>query len=95
MKKRKRIPCVVLGCSNHTDEGEFVGVFCRPCYDFAAMGQGQHSQSYRNALRFLSQVLGLAVTKILIKVGDPTSNSAGWQTRMDDEDLADLSKAKG
>ena len=31
--------CVVKGCSNHRDEGKFVGEFCSPCYTMLTTGK--------------------------------------------------------
>jgi hypothetical protein len=45
----ERKKCIVMGCENHDDEGEFVGDLCSPCYKFVTSGRGIHSQAYRNA----------------------------------------------
>lgn len=38
--------CVVKGCSNHSDEGEFVGEFCRPCYTMLTTGKVNPSPAW-------------------------------------------------
>ena len=45
----ERKKCIVMGCENHDDEGEFVGDLCSPCHKFVTSGRGVHSQAYRNA----------------------------------------------
>jgi hypothetical protein len=40
--------CVVPGCVNHTDEGDFVGELCAPCHSYIVHNEGTHSQAYRN-----------------------------------------------
>jgi hypothetical protein len=49
MKAAVRKKCIVMNCSNHTDEGEFVGDLCSPCHKFVTSGRGVHSQAYRNS----------------------------------------------
>jgi len=43
--------CIVMDCTNCSDEGEFVGDLCYPCHNFVTSGKGVHSQAYRNARR--------------------------------------------
>lgn len=38
--------CVVKGCSNRSDEGEFVGEFCRPCYTMLTTGKLNPSSAW-------------------------------------------------
>jgi hypothetical protein len=47
MKNPRR--CIVLNCSNHENEGLFVGSMCAPCWGFVVEGRGVHSQAFRNA----------------------------------------------
>ena len=41
--------CITKDCTNHTNEGKFVGDLCLPCWDYITNGKGVHSQAYRNA----------------------------------------------
>jgi hypothetical protein len=41
--------CIVKGCRNTTDGGNFVGDLCVPCYEYIVHGEGIYSQAYRNA----------------------------------------------
>lgn len=41
--------CIVKDCTNHVNEGKFVGDLCGPCWDYITNGKGVHSQAYRNA----------------------------------------------
>lgn len=40
--------CITPNCTNHENEGEFVGDYCRPCREFISYGKGEYSQAYRN-----------------------------------------------
>jgi len=40
--------CMIPGCLNHTDEGDFVGDLCAPCHSYLVLNKGVHSQAYRN-----------------------------------------------
>jgi hypothetical protein len=42
--------CLIPGCKNRTDQGEFEGDLCRPCHNYVVKGAGVHSQAYRNEL---------------------------------------------
>jgi hypothetical protein len=42
--------CIVKSCTNHNEEGSFVGGLCSPCHDFVANGIVNHSQACRNAI---------------------------------------------
>ena len=44
------INCLIPGCTNRSNEGNFVGEVCRPCYEYLRTGEGKHSQAYRNYL---------------------------------------------
>ena len=46
--------CLVEGCSNRSDQGEFRGSVCLPCANFlAGRGDEAHSsQAYRNSVKF-------------------------------------------
>lgn len=44
--------CIVLHCENHSQEGNFIGDLCAPCYEYITTGNGKHSQAYRNTLSF-------------------------------------------
>ena len=41
--------CIVKLCTNHSHEGKFIGDLCSPCYNYIALGEGTHSQIYRNS----------------------------------------------
>lgn len=67
--------CAVQGCTNYSNQGQFKGSFCMPCYTFLTTLKGQSSQAYRNySLRnsLLLQVDSLEknvdeITEILLK----------------------------
>jgi len=65
---RGRRRCLVLYCSNYTDQGLFVGDLCAPCHTFVMKGEGRHSQAFRNSLRTIATDL----TNLLVRVLDPT-----------------------
>jgi hypothetical protein len=100
MKKSKPKPCpeghkcVVQGCTNHKGEGEFVGVFCRPCYDFAVTGTGMFSQSYRNALKNIGRLFGLTIGAIFFKACDPSTDIGFKGVSMADAEFADMVRKK-
>lgn len=54
-KSKKHVRCIVRNCQNHTDEGQFVGAMCGPCYRFIAEGVDLActSQAFRNALEYV------------------------------------------
>jgi hypothetical protein len=58
LRSRFRKRCLVLNCENHTDEGDFVGDLCSPCYGFITKGTGTCSQAYRNAMATAVNILG-------------------------------------
>jgi hypothetical protein len=41
--------CITKDCTNHVNEGKFVGDLCGPCWEYITNGKGIHSQAYRNA----------------------------------------------
>jgi hypothetical protein len=49
MEVAVRKKCIVMNCTNHTDEGGFIGDLCSPCHKFVTSGRGKHSQAYRNS----------------------------------------------
>lgn len=60
--------CIIPNCSNHTDEGLFVGDLCSPCYSYVVLNKGIYSQAYRNELakarlRNISRFLAFHSTK--------------------------------
>jgi hypothetical protein len=42
--------CVIPGCDNRTDQGDFVGDLCSPCHSYITRNEGTHSQAYRNEI---------------------------------------------
>lgn len=42
--------CLIPGCRNRTDQGEFKRDLCMPCHNYIVEGTGTHSQAYRNEL---------------------------------------------
>lgn len=47
--------CQVVGCLNSSDGGEFVGEFCKPCYDIIT---GKHLTGYQPPFKVWSRFLG-------------------------------------
>jgi hypothetical protein len=94
MKTVKRQKCVVEGCANHTNEGEFVGSFCRPCYEFATTGSGMFSQSYRNALQRMGRLFGLTIGSLFAQACDPTVDVGIRGFSLVDKDHQDLARRK-
>lgn len=37
--RRKSKKCIVFGCTNHTDQGKFVGDLCAPCHHILTTGE--------------------------------------------------------
>jgi hypothetical protein len=66
LKGRRR--CIVKDCQNYTDQGLFVGDLCMPCHRFVTVGEGAHSQIFRNGLGFFTTRLA----RHLMMVLDPT-----------------------
>lgn len=68
MKNKKSVKprqCSIPGCPNKTDQGEFVGDFCAPCYDYvvgkSTGGPRNPSQAWKNEMvkanfRFISSM---------------------------------------
>lgn len=63
-----RIKCVNKHCSNHTDEGYFIGLFCYPCYvaatetDFRTMKSVvRENIALKEKIKFCSDILKLDV----------------------------------
>lgn len=54
-KQKKRVRCAIPGCQNHSDQGQFVGPVCGPCYHFVFEGVDNActSQAFRNAFNFV------------------------------------------
>jgi hypothetical protein len=47
--------CIVYNCKNKRNEGNFIGDFCFPCWEFIIKGVGKYSQIYRNALKYITK----------------------------------------
>jgi hypothetical protein len=43
---KPQIKCKSWCCSNYQDQGEFVGEFCKPCYDKITTGMGKHGTAW-------------------------------------------------
>ena len=62
------IKCLIPGCGNHSDEGNFVGEVCRPCYDYLKYKKGKDSQAYRNYLLFFRRQRKITLLKKALQV---------------------------
>jgi len=69
---RGRRRCLVMDCSNHTDQELFVGDLCAPCHVFVMKGEGRYSQAFRNSLRAIATDL----TNLLVRALDPTTRGS-------------------
>ena len=49
--------CAVKDCSNHQNQGLFIGLLCSPCHAFISGVGGVYSQAYRNAAAYRHQPL--------------------------------------
>lgn len=49
VRRSKR--CIIMDCTNRSNEGTFIGDLCSPCHMFVTSGKGVHSQAYRNAMK--------------------------------------------
>ena len=51
--------CIVKGCDNHSNHGEFVGDICKPCYVMLTTGNcGSVGNTFIHAMReFIDAVL--------------------------------------
>ncbi len=43
---KKSTKCIVYGCTNHTDEGEFKNDICLPCYEMLTTGKIKPSTNF-------------------------------------------------
>lgn len=57
--------CATPGCLNHSDEGDFIGLFCSPCHKFYTGGTEVHSQAYVNAVAFAERLIAERKAKML------------------------------
>lgn len=88
-----REKCVVAGCENHTDQGEFVGSLCFPCHDFLSNVSSPFtsSQAYRNEqARFYKKVAD-KLTEVVSPFFSEHSTYTG-QVSLADSELANLVK---
>lgn len=46
-----RMKCIVHKCSNHTDEGKFIGAICVPCFTYITSGEIGFMDSFLGGLR--------------------------------------------
>ncbi len=46
--------CIITGCTNKSNQGVFIGDFCKPCYDYLAHNEGNNSQAERNELEIIN-----------------------------------------
>jgi hypothetical protein len=65
MAKRPFKKCIVRGCNNQKNQGNFVGDLCVPCFEFIAEGVGIYSQAYRNAIKTCSHEITRLEKQIL------------------------------
>ncbi|MEI6155197.1 MAG: hypothetical protein WCQ90_14045 [Deltaproteobacteria bacterium] len=64
LKKLHVKECIVLNCSNRSDQGTFVGDLCAPCYEFITTRKGKNSQAYRNAVEVgKNEILSLIINE--------------------------------
>ena len=45
--------CIVHGCSNHADQGRFVGEMCSPCHTMITTGKVMPTDSFLNQITSL------------------------------------------
>lgn len=43
--------CIVYGCSNHDNEGSFIGDLCGPCYNYLSKGKIGPTDSFLGIIR--------------------------------------------
>jgi hypothetical protein len=57
--------CVVQGCENKSDLGEFIGSLCSPCFVYLSEGAGVHSRAYRNERERMGKCLAAGLLRLL------------------------------
>ena len=79
--------CTVKDCTNHSEDGAFIGFLCSPCARFVS-GEGEtHSQAYRNARsmadRFVADAERYRWMKREVKRIPPGWFLIGWDYAID------------
>jgi hypothetical protein len=52
--EEKNMKCYIYGCENNSEQGNFVGNLCAPCYYYLYENKGKHSQAERNERQIIS-----------------------------------------
>lgn len=84
--------CAVKDCTNHADEGLFIGLLCSPCHTFIKGDGGLYSQAHRNSRIMIDAAVSLereAIAKF-IKPTEEHRRDASWGYVGGDEGVAML-----
>jgi hypothetical protein len=63
--------CIVHGCSNHTNQGRFVGDVCSPCYTMITTGKIMPTDSFLNQITALESENEELERKLIALVSRP------------------------
>ncbi len=67
--------CIAQHCTNHSDQGLFIGGLCSPCHEYITTGQGVYSQAYRNAHRQYVPMTDDELTEVVATWYDDSCNT--------------------
>lgn len=62
--------CIVFGCTNHKDQGKFMGDICYPCYLILTTGKAHNTTSILKTLKQLEdygEKLGMSPKSLLME----------------------------
>ena len=63
-----KMKCIVHGCSNHSEEGEFVGDMCKPCHDMITTGRADKPSD--NFIHKLYMKRAILRAEVIERLGD-------------------------
>ena len=68
--------CLVAGCTNHKNEGKFIGDLCSPCHTMLMLGKKMPSEAW-----FAKQWVSLTDEEVLLIYRDQSNQD--FQMRLD------------
>lgn len=72
--------CIVFGCSNHKEDGPFVGSLCAPCHGYITTGKIGYTDSFLGALARENERMREAIHFAL---DYPNGKGGEWDDSMD------------
>ena len=73
--------CIVSGCSNHRENGKFVGDLCSPCHEYITTGKIGYTDSFLGALASENESMRKAIHFAL---DYPNGKGGEWDDSMDE-----------